>query len=322
MAAHHEPTPVHEVQDMADWVFFEFLFGEPKSWHLPKILGIQITKFMILELIAAGLILLIYIPLARRIRQGGLPRGRFWNFFEGVLTFIRDEVARPNLDIHHSHGHGAEGHGFDDAGPTTLHEQKEMAKSGHHPADQFVPFLWTLFLFILFCNLMGMFPMMGSPTASIWVTGGLALIVFVLLHAVPIAKVGLVPYLKSLWPKIEMPPGAVFQVMGILFTIMIGLIEIMGMFIKSGVLAVRLFANMFAGHMVLANILFFIYVVGKTTILQGQGHFLWGGVTVASIIGVVGLSLLELFVGFLQAYIFTFLTALFIGMNLQHAVEH
>ena len=62
-----------------------------------------------------------------------------------------------------------------------------------------------------------------------------------------------------------MPPGPVFKVMGVVFTLGIGLIEIMGTFIKRGVLAVRLFANMFAGHIVLANILLFIYVAGNAS---------------------------------------------------------
>src|SRR5262249_1798915 len=184
---HHAPNPMHEVQDQQGfWPVFETLFGEPRGWHLPSIdfnaIGIpytfHLTKFMILELIAAGLILWIYIALGQRIRTGALPTGRFWNFFEGMLTFIRDEVARPNLDAphadheHEDHGHGhGEGHG--------AHEE--------HEADKYVPFLWTLFLFVLFCNLMGMIPTLGSPTASIWVTGALALISFVMMHAVAIA---------------------------------------------------------------------------------------------------------------------------------------
>jgi F-type H+-transporting ATPase subunit a len=174
-----------------------------------------------------------------------------------------------------------------------------------------------LFLFVLFCNLLGMIPMMGSPTASIWMTGGLAFISFLLLHGASIVKVGVTRYFLSLWPRIEMPPGAVFKVIGAVITLGIGMLEILGTVIKSGVLAVR-FANMFAGHMVLANILFFIYLVGNTA---GYG-LLWGTVTVASVLGVVALSLIELFVAFLQAYIFTYLTALFVGMSLHHAQEH
>jgi F-type H+-transporting ATPase subunit a len=282
--AGHAPNPVDEVQDhdQGVWVFFEHLWDKTVELQLPSftLFGhkFQLTKFMILELIAAGLILLIYIPLARRARDGSLPRGPWWNAFESLLTFVRNDIARPNL--------GGE----------------------HHPeeADKYVPFLWTMFLFILFCNLLGLLPFMGSPTASIWVTGGLAVCAFVMLHGAAIVKVGPIHYVKSLWPHIDVP------YVGWLFSIAIFTIEFLGTFIKSGVLAVRLFANMFAGHMVLASMLLFIYTVGNAA---GFG-VLWVGVTTASVLGVVALSLLEIFVAFLQAYVFTFLTALFMGMNL------
>jgi F-type H+-transporting ATPase subunit a len=97
-------------------------------------------------------------------------------------------------------------------------------------------------------------------------------------------------------------------ILGLPIKLLIFLIEFAGTFIKSGVLAVRLFANMFAGHAVLAMILFFIVTAVNLTV----GAF--AGITFASVLGVVALSLLELFVAFLQAYIFTFLTALFMGM--------
>jgi F-type H+-transporting ATPase subunit a len=97
-------------------------------------------------------------------------------------------------------------------------------------------------------------------------------------------------------------------------SLMICVIEAGGTVIKSGVLAVRLFANMFAGHTVLAMILSFIILAANAIPL------LWGSITFASVLGVVALSLLELFVAFLQSYIFVFLTALFMGMalNPQH----
>ncbi len=93
-------------------------------------------------------------------------------------------------------------------------------------------------------------------------------------------------------------------------------IELMGVFIKSFVLAVRLFANMFAGHLVLSVILFFIVLANNVAL----GTIGFAGITVASVLGVAALSLLELFVAFLQAFIFNFLTALFLGMaiNPQH----
>lgn len=261
------------VRDNHIWEFFDRFFGEPAELHLPKIFGLQVTKFMILELVAAGLVLLIYIPLARRVRSGQLPRGWKWNLWESFLTFVRDEIARPNL--------------------------------GEHEADHYTPYLWTLFLFILFCNLLGMIPFLGSPTASIWVTGGLAICSFVLMHLAPAVKMGPVHYLQATWPHIDVPYVGVF-LSGFIFTI-----EMLGTVIKSFVLAVRLFANMFAGHMVLATILLFIVAAGNA----GYTH-LWTVITGASVLGVVALSLLELFVAFLQAYIFTFLTALFVGMAL------
>jgi F-type H+-transporting ATPase subunit a len=272
---------MHELQDTERWVFFEELF-EGKALDLPAVdlfgYRFQLTKFMILELVVAVLMIVIFIPLARRASSGALPRGRFWNAFESLLTFIRDDVARPNLGGH------------------------------HHPeeADKYLPFLWTLFLFILGCNLLGMIPFMGSPTASIWVTGGLAICSFVMLHGAAIAKVGVVHYVKSLWPPIDVP------YVGWFFSLCVFVIEFLGTFIKGAVLAVRLFANMFAGHMVLATILGFIFVVGNAVGMSA----LWVGVSVASVLGVVALSLLELFVAFLQAYVFVFLTALFMGMSL------
>src|SRR5260370_18782549 len=163
MAA-HKPDAMHHVQDEAGhWPLFDTLFG---GWAIPRgptdahgnpipfftVAGhdIYFTKFMLLELIAAGLILAIYIPLARRARTGELPKGWFWNCFEVLLTFVRNEIAKPAI--------------------------------GDKEADKFVPLLWTMFLFILFCNLLGMIPFMGSPTSSIWVTGGMAPLSFVMMH--------------------------------------------------------------------------------------------------------------------------------------------
>jgi F-type H+-transporting ATPase subunit a len=257
---------------------------DDEGMHLPFGVTVQLkllepggfrllTKFMLLELAAAGLILFIYIPLARRMRSGEPPRGAWDNAFEVLLTFIRDEVARPNI--------------------------------GEHDADRHVPFLWTLFLFILFNNLLGMIPFAGSPTASIFVTGGLALVAFLAIHGAAIAKMGPGHYLLSYWPHMEIPFG-----MGLILKPMIFAIEILGNFIKAFVLAVRLFANMFAGHTVLSMILLFIVMA------RNAGVGLWATITVGSVLGVVALSLLELFVAFLQAYIFTFLTALFMGMAL------
>jgi len=165
--------------------------------------------------------------------------------------------------------------------------------------------LWTLFLFILFCNLLGMFPFMGSPTANFSVTAGLALIAFVAIHGSAVAKMGPIRYLKSYVPHIEVPFG-----MGYFLIPMIVVIEVFGNFIKAFVLAVRLFANMLGGHTVLAMILLFIVMV------KDNAWYLFWPITAVSVLGVTALSLLELFVAFLQAYIFVFLTSLFLGMTL------
>src|SRR5262249_51452428 len=143
------------------------------------------------------------INLARRIASGEPVQGPFWNMFESLLTFVRDEVAKPNFP-EHAHGHhGEEAGGHPHAEISHHHGPEEVRHS--HPADQYVPFLWTLFLFVLFCNLLGIFPFLGSPTANIFVTGALALICFLVIHGAAIAKVGFFPYLKSQWPKIELP---------------------------------------------------------------------------------------------------------------------
>ncbi len=306
-AAHHEPTAIEHVSD-ADEIELFHSFGKPI--HLPEIFGFQITKFMVLEVIAALLIIAIYVPIAQRMRSGEPARGAWANAFEVLLTFVRDQIAKPSI--------------------------------GEDKADRYVPFLWTMFLFILFNNLLGMFPFLGSATASIYVTGALALIVFFAIHGSAIlamgradyghghghddhghgdhghdhhghephgapaqgVHVGFARYIASIWPQIDVP----IPVVGLLIKLLVFVIEIVGILVRNAVLAVRLFANMFAGHMVLATILLFI------TMAANLHPALWGTITLSSVLGIVALSLLELFVAFLQAYIFTFLTALFMGM--------
>ena len=226
---------------------------------------------MVLELIAAALMLLVFLTLARRIRGGGPPKGMFWNFFEVMLVFVRDEVARPSI--------------------------------GKHDADKFLPFLWNMFFFILFCNLLGILPWSGSPTGALTVTAALAGITFCAVVGTGMLKFGLGGFFKSLVPHMELP-----KVMAIVLIPMIFVIELAGLLIRHVVLAVRLLANMFAGHLVLAVILGFIAAAANFFFLA------WLGITTASIVGSALLTLLELFVAFLQAYIFTFLSALFIGM--------
>jgi F-type H+-transporting ATPase subunit a len=272
-------NPLDHVRDTEKWVVFEEILGGVDI-TLPVInffgYRFQVTKFMVLEVIAALIIIAIYVwpgRLGQRAQDGSLPKGGFWNAFESVLTFIREQVAKPYV--------------------------------GEHDADRFTPFLWTMFLFVLTCNLLGMVPFMGSPTASIGVTGGLALCSFFLIHGSAVAKMGPVHYLESYVPHTGLPFLA-----GLPLVFLIVVIEVFGHFIKAFVLAVRLFANMLGGHTVLAVILGFITMSSHA----GVGLFL--PITIASVLGVVALSLLELFVAFLQAFIFTFLTALFLGSAL------
>src|SRR5205807_2054413 len=141
-ATHGDAMFADAFSHVLDSFGFEFFPSLGAEIDLP----LQLTKFMFLMVFVALLILGIYLPLARRVQTGEPPKGVFWNLFESLLTFIRDKVAKPYL--------------------------------GEHDADKYVPFLWTMFLFVLFCNLMGMFPFLGSPTASIVVTLVLASISF------------------------------------------------------------------------------------------------------------------------------------------------
>jgi F-type H+-transporting ATPase subunit a len=262
------------VLDSLDWHLFETLHIHIP---LPGYGGYGLTKYSILMFIAAGIILAIYLPLAKRIQTGDAPRGTWWNLFESILTFIRDDIAKPYIG-------------------------KE--------ADRYVPYLWTVFLFVLTCNLLGMFPFMGSPTASFATTSVLALGAYIAINAASIMRFGFKAHMLSFAPHMDMPLA-----MKIPIWIMLWPIEFVGLMLKCFVLAVRLFANMFAGHMVLATILLFI---PAASILGAE---LFWPITGASVLGVVALSMLELFVAFLQAYLFVFLTALFMGGVLEHA-EH
>lgn len=221
-----------------------------------------ISKFMFLELIAAGLCLLVFIPFALQIRLRGYPKGTLPNLLETLLVFIRDEVAEPTI--------------------------------GHHDAKRFLPFLWSMFFFILFNNLLGMLPYMGSATAALGCTAALAFVTFLVIHGGGIRSLGVVGYAKAFVPHVPL----------LLYPLMF-VIELLGHLIKPTILAVRLFVNMLAGHTVLYVILGFISVIGPSIF-----YFV---VTPASVGGVLMVSMLELFVAFLQAYVFVFLSAIFIG---------
>ena len=226
------------------------------------------TKFMVIELLVLVISLLLFGWLASKIKAGAAAKGWFANLLETFLVFIRDEVARPTI--------------------------------GKEEADDYLPFLWTLFFFVLGCNLFGMLPWFGSPTGSLAVTAVLAFVTFITVCGVGISKYGFAGFLGAQVPHMDLPaPVALFLVP------MIFVIELFGLLVKHLVLAVRLLANMMAGHIVLAVLLGFISYTAASVV--------WWGVAPASVLGATALSLLELFVAFLQAYIFVFLTSLFIG---------
>jgi len=264
--------PIKIAEHVKDANAFEFPFGY--EWHLPVVHGFQVTKFMVLEVVAAVLMILVFVPIARKMTAGTPPKGRFWNLFEVFILFIRNQVVRPAV--------------------------------GKKDANRFLPLILSLFFFILFCNLLGLVPWMGSPTASINVTAPLALVVFLAGIISGMRKFGVLGFWLGLCPKLDLPFA-----MKIVLVPMVLVLEIVGLLIKHCVLAVRLLANLFGGHLVLALIMGFIPAVASSPI--------WYGVAPMTVLGGTAISMLELFIAFLQAYIFAFLAALFIGMNVhQH----
>lgn len=160
-------------------------------------------------------------------------------------------------------------------------------------ADRYVGYLLTTFFFILVCNLLGLVPGMATATGNISVTAGLAGIAFLMIQVAGIREYGLAGHFKNL-----VPSGIPAWVVVILIPV-----EVIGMFVKPFALCVRLFANMTAGHVVIISLISIIFIL-KTAF-----------VAVASVPFVVFINLLEILVAFIQAFIFTMLTALFIGMS-------
>ncbi len=275
--------------------------------------GFGISKYMILELVLAGILILLFTRLAAVLRTGAAPTGRFANLFEAMVLFVRDQIARPAIDSHDHHDdHGHDLHTHDDhadaghahaASKAAVHAVREQ-----HDGDRFVPLLLTLFFFVLGCNLLGMVPWAGSPTASFSVTLALAGVTFATVVVAGMMKFGFLGFFGNQVPSMDLPLP-----LAILLKPMIFAIEILGLLIKHLILAVRLLANMVAGHLVLLGIMGLI----STAATYSMG--MWATVTGISVVSCTLFSVLELFVAFLQAYIFTFLSALFIGASVhQH----
>ena len=151
--------------------------------------------------------------------------------------------------------------------------------------QRFLPLIWTFFFVILFCNLLGLIPGSATATGNISVTAGLAVISLVTYHFVGVQRNGLIPYLKA---NLLVGPA----------------------YLKPCALAIRLFANMVGGHIMLAVILGFAGIISAENMLTGSV------ITVVSVLSSVMLTFLELLVAFIQAYIFAFLTTVFLSLAL------
>ena len=238
--------------------------------------------------------MLVVIPAARKIASGPgkttedvRAKGAWANFVEAVCLYLRDQIFRPLLG-----------------------EQ----------TDRFMPMLWTFFWFILICNLMGLLPLLdltamfglnpapdgsyygigGTATQSIWVTGALATVAFLYWNINGLIKdpIGFFRHFTQ---------GAPFYIWPIIIVV-----EILGMFIKPFALALRLFANMTGGHVLLAALFGFVY---SLTLSLGT---LGLGIGLIPLLGAVAIFMLEILVAFLQAFIFTFLTGLFLSQLVVH----
>jgi len=250
---------------------------------------ITILSDHIVMLILAGALLILLGPRLVRKRRGTdeigslVPRG--WaNGLEAVCNYLRKEVAEPALQQH---------------------------------TDRFIKYIWSVFFFVLTVNLLGLLPLGaltplvlhrhigGTATGNIFVTASLAVLTMIMM-VVNGLRYGGKAYLAHFCPgPIALAPLLIP-------------VEIIGLIAKIFALAVRLFANMIAGHILLAVLLSFI-------LMAGTALGTWGGIAVAIpvILASVAIYMLEIFVAFLQAFIFTFLTTLFIGMSVNvHHDEH
>ncbi len=160
--------------------------------------------------------------------------------------------------------------------------------------DRFVPYLLSTFVFILTCNLLGLVPYLSTATGNIGVTAGLAIMAFLMIQVGGMREHGVVGHFKNL-----VPHGIPIALLPIMIVV-----EFLGLFTKPFALCVRLFANMAAGHFVIVSLIGLVFLLKQA----------WVG-AVLSVPFALFVSGIELLVAFLQAYIFTMLTSLFIGMS-------
>jgi F-type H+-transporting ATPase subunit a len=212
--------------------------------------------------IAVVLLLVVMTNVAKKYRRNGInkaPTG-FQNAVEPVITFVRDEVGKPNLGSKY---------------------------------EKYMPYLLTVFFFILINNLVGLIPGSANVTGNISFTLVLAFISMIVI---------LFSTNGHFWGHIFWPPGVPFFVKVILIPV-----EFAGVFIKPIALMIRLFANMIAGHIVIICFISLIFIFGAMNKIAGVGF------SPLSLAFTIFIYLIELLVAFIQAFIFTNLTAVFIG---------
>ena len=261
------------------------ILGFHWAWQLPQWTPIHIgvleldlspTKHSVFLLVAAVLLIAVFIPIGRAMRSrytDSAPQG-LANAMEALVVYFRDEVVRRNI------GHGS---------------------------DAYTPYILTLFFFILTMNLVGLIPFTATPTGNLSVTGALALVTFVVVEVSGMRVLGFKGYMGTIFYA---PPGLPKAGQAVLMLILTP-VEFMGKLTKPFALMIRLFANMTAGHTLVLALLGIIFLFANLTI----GKFAIAG---ASLSMVMAVMLLEVFVAFLQAYIFAMLTTVFIGL-IRHA---
>ena len=246
--------------------------------HLgPITLDFSITKHVLFMAIAALMVMILLILAgldAKREHRAGAKRGPKGaaNVVEAFILFLRDEVALKNI------GHGGE---------------------------KYVPYIVTVFFFILFCNLLGLLPWGASPTGNLSVTATLAILTFIIVEVSGMFALGPAGYARTIFFIPHGVPTLMKPVMLIIMTP----VELLGKLAKPFALTIRLYANMTAGHAV-------VLAFTGMLVLAGIAGTIW--VAPAPILMAIGILLLEIFVAFLQAYIFAMLSSVFIGL-IRHA---
>ncbi|HEX7117870.1 MAG TPA: F0F1 ATP synthase subunit A [Longimicrobiales bacterium] len=270
---------LHHLADSPEWEVAGKVIRFPEI-HVPLgpvTLDLSITKHVFFMFVAALVVLAILLPAARSAKRAhaeGAKRGPKGaaNVVEAFVLFLRDEVALPNI------GHGGE---------------------------RFVPFIVTLFFFILISNLLGLLPWGASATGNISVTAALALLSFVVVEVAGMIELGPKGYAKTIFYA----PEGMSWGMKIPMLIIMTPVEFLGKLTKPFALAIRLFANMTAGHAVVLALTGLAVTASIAGLLP---------VAIAPVLMATAIMVLELFVAFLQAYIFAMLTSVFIGL-IRHA---